>query len=465
MRADSSDNSAGTVLVMVLFVVAIFSIVAVGQMLLTRSELAAATAARQFRQARAAALSGIHRAIALLLAEPNNHQALYDNPAIFQAQLVAGGEDTGWFFTIYADNLEDSHNVRYGLEDEAAKINVNLAPAETLSSLPNMTPELVDCLMDYLDGDSDTRPEGAEQDYYDALPQPYRIKNGPLATLEELLLVKGFDGTIVFGEDGNRNGLLEPNEDDGEESFPPDDADGQLNRGLRHLATVITYEPNVDSDGQPRININTGDPDELARRLRGTPLGRQTVDFLVAARKANVKFPDPAHLLGATLKVQDPNDRNRKIKIGSGVDADNLDVVMDRLTTGGIAYGGQEVLVGRVNLNSAPREVLSALPGLDEDAAQRIVELRGGLDEQARSTTAWICAREVVSADVFKKISPFVTARSFQYRVRSFGYSPAAGTVCVLEAVIDLARGRPQISYLRDLTQLGAPFVPSGIER
>ena len=461
--------AAGTVLVMVLFIVAILSVVAVSRMMMTRSEVSAAAAAGRGLEARATAMSGIHCAMAVLMNSRDDQTAWFDNPPVFQAQSLTGQGDAekGWHFTVYAESREDPTSVRYGLVDEASKLNLNIATEEMLAQLPNMTLERVDCLLDYCDGDDEPRPNGAEQEYYDTLPWPYRIKNGPLGTLEELLLVKGFTGTVVFGEDANCNGLLEPNEDDGDDSFPPDDPNGQLDRGLRCLATAITYEPNVDSDGNQRININSEDPASLARVLEDAGFGQETVDFLVAARRANVSFPDPSHLLEATLEVDDPKVQGRKITISSGVDRSNLHLVMDKLTTGGVRHPatGQEILFGRVNLSSAPEEVLRALPGLDGESAGTIVSVSGGLEGSARSTTAWIYTEGVVSADAFKKVSPYVTARSYQYRVRSFGYNPQLGRFCVLEAVIDLAQGQPRIAYLRDLTHLGVPFVPSGVER
>lgn len=462
-----NTRSRGTILVLVLVVVAILSLVTVSQLLTTRSQVAAAAATRRGLEARAVAMSGIHRAMALLLTAGGQFEAWHDNPAVFQEQRVTGEGETGWHFTVFADNPEDPTNVRYGLGDEAGKINLNIATEQMLLALPNMTPELVDALLDYRDADSNTRPYGAEQDYYNALPRPYQIKNGPLATLEELLLVKGFDGSIVFGEDANRNGLLEANEDDGQESFPPDDGDGQLNRGLRHLATAVSYEPNVSSDGSDRININNADVNNLADDLEAAGIDPATANFIVAARRANVTWADPSQLLLATVEVDDPGGGGRRVQVSSGLDKDDLHLVMDKLTTGGARHPttGQEVLFGRVNLNSAPLEVLRALPGLDENAAQQIVDVRGGLDERTRSTTAWIYTQDVVSPDAFKQVAPFVTARSYQYHVRSFSYNAEIGRFCVLEAVIDLAGGAPRITYLRNLTYLGVPFAPEGIER
>jgi type II secretory pathway component PulK len=58
-------------------------------------------------------------------------------------------------------------------------------------------PEIVDALIDWLDPDNDTTgAEGAEDDYYKQ--RGYRCKNGPLDSLDELLLVKGFDNELLI---------------------------------------------------------------------------------------------------------------------------------------------------------------------------------------------------------------------------------------------------------------------------
>jgi type II secretory pathway component PulK len=57
-------------------------------------------------------------------------------------------------------------------------------------------PEIVDALIDWLDPDNDTTgSDGAEDDYYKQ--QGYRCKNGPLDSLDELLLVRGFDNELL----------------------------------------------------------------------------------------------------------------------------------------------------------------------------------------------------------------------------------------------------------------------------
>jgi len=62
-------------------------------------------------------------------------------------------------------------------------------------------PELTDSFFDWVDKDDEPRLNGAEsEDYYETLPDPYRANNsGAIETVEELLLVKGFTRTILFG--------------------------------------------------------------------------------------------------------------------------------------------------------------------------------------------------------------------------------------------------------------------------
>jgi general secretion pathway protein K len=52
-------------------------------------------------------------------------------------------------------------------------------------------------LADWLDSDDLTSSGGAETPYYQTLKPPYRARNGKLATLTELLLVRGFTPEIV----------------------------------------------------------------------------------------------------------------------------------------------------------------------------------------------------------------------------------------------------------------------------
>ena len=63
-----------------------------------------------------------------------------------------------------------------------------------------------------------------------------------------------------------------------------------------------------------------------------------------------------------------------------------------------------------------------------------------------------------MDAPRFKQLTPFLTARSYQYSFRVVGYGLPSGRFRVLDVIIDLASGEPVVTYLRDLTRLGVPF-------
>ena len=55
-------------------------------------------------------------------------------------------------------------------------------------------------LLDWRDADHDHRPFGAEDEFYELLG--YRPRNGPLSSLKELALVRGFDPYVIWVDPG-----------------------------------------------------------------------------------------------------------------------------------------------------------------------------------------------------------------------------------------------------------------------
>ncbi len=460
-RAKTISRRRGTVLLVVLVLTAMAGVLAAGLLFRMSAEVGAGAGTARMRQAREAATSGVQRALAVLARSQGDVNAWRDNGDLFRNQLVVDDGVDRWYFTVYAPSDADAEGVRYGLTDLSGRINLNVADADTLARLPHMTPERVDALLDWRDRDDETRPYGAEQDAYDRLAIPYLARNGPLAGVEELLLVLGFDARAVYGEDANLNGLLEPNEDDGDESFPfGDDGDGVLDRGLRAVACALSHEPDVDSDGSPRIDLNEASDEDM--RLAG--LGRETVEFVRRVRDDGGSFSHAAELLEMryqlTKDVPDRPDLRAGTWVESPVDADELATLLDRFTAGGGVGGGRmRWRVGLVNVNTAPRAVLEAVEGLDAEAADEIVDVRGALDAGSKSTIAWLYAQNVLDAEAFKQVASRLTARGYQFRVQCVGFGHPCGQFAVVEAVINLAGRTPRVVYLRELTRLGMPFA------
>ncbi len=168
------------------------------------------------------------------------------------AQAIATEHGLYWIIKTSFQNPE-SPTLEYGLEAENAKLNLNTMTAEFLKRCTEIDESHIDAILDWKDRDSDTREIGAESEYYQSLDNPYTAKNSNYETVDELMLVKDITPAILYGEDTNQNGTLDPNEDDGDDTLPLDNADGTLNPGYAKLFTIYSKE-----NAQANNNSNSG---------------------------------------------------------------------------------------------------------------------------------------------------------------------------------------------------------------
>ena len=95
---------------------------------------------------------------------------------------------------------------RVRLEDEGGKVNINRAGPGLLRAMLDgfdlsdaERDVIVDSILDWRDADDFHRMNGAESEYYEALPDPYRAKNGDFSSPEELMRVRGVTAEIFYG--------------------------------------------------------------------------------------------------------------------------------------------------------------------------------------------------------------------------------------------------------------------------
>jgi type II secretory pathway component PulK len=308
-RSKFPSPGRGVILPVVLFVLVLIGLLAAMFSFRVHGDLAATQSVAVRLQTRLAAEAGVEYAKLLLQTSRLDRNLWYHNPDLFNRIIVTAhdrdaqiagtnpefDEDFVFRFSLVADDpADDKDHVRFGLTDEASKLNLNTATDEQLHTLvqaalgenSEMDPQtLVDAILDWRDEDAEPRGEegDTEGDYYSTLEQPYRVKNGPFESVEELLLVKGITPAILFGEDFDRNGLLTENEKDGDRSFPPDNQDDFLNRGLHPYLTVLSKENNVANNNRPRIHL-AGNPEQVRAELAALfPDEPEVVDYVVAA--------------------------------------------------------------------------------------------------------------------------------------------------------------------------------------
>lgn len=523
----ASRRRNGFVLIAVLVVVTLLALAAYQYSELMTSEYNAVESAARATQARALANSGVHYAAALL-SDPNSFGGTlnsnpYNNAGPFQDQLVAPS-DTPRFqgrFSVVAplgvDEGQQTPAFRYGVTDEAGKLNLNALVAldptgkvahDMLILLPNMTEEVADAIIDWIDADETPRPNGAESDYYSGLTPSYQCKNGPLDTLEELLFVRGVTPQLLYGNDRNRNGTLDAGEIDGGNG--PD-------RGWSAYLTIYSRERNVDVDGNARIYLNDPDVNGLYSKL-STALGQDLANYIVAYRLYGPYTPTPnaratsgGKLAQTDLDMKRPPQSiaslfgliNTQVGITSGggsttmvqtsvTRGPNGSVVVSKTAT---TTGQQSTtktyacplndasqratllpllldkcttqkateLPARVNVNTAPQAVLAALPGLQDTDVETILNTRPNAastdaPDQTFQSLAWLMTEANLPAKTLQTLERYITARTSVYRVQSVGYFDGGGPTARVEAVIDTNSGQPRIVYWCDLTELGKGF-------
>ncbi|MFQ5804871.1 MAG: hypothetical protein ACE5I3_00310 [Phycisphaerae bacterium] len=505
-----TPHQRAIILPVVLVLIGLLSLTMAGFIFFVRAEGEGILAYSDGQQARLAAESGLEEVIALLREERDNMAAWFDVPDRFRHALVwaedyerdsdpvrelgsrkelfeRGGVITpAWRCSVVAirfDGPEDT--IRFGLTPESAKLHLNVATEEQLTGL--LTPllldlqienpqDLINAILDWRDPDSDTREGGAENDYYNALDPgpPYNAKNGPFDSVEELLLVKGITAAVLYGEDVNCNGILDENEDDGEESFPYyDNADGILDYGIAPFLTVWAREVDVSLDNKQRISLHNDAATVQAQleayavadeeEQEAEALSAESLAFIleIAGNQQVVgQMRSAADLYaGGEAAAIDPDDPNAGQAVpselaASPVTLEEMPFIMDRFSTL-TAEQAQQPIFGLININAAPLRVLLTIPGMTEEAAAAIVGGRQEFDADTLRTTAWPLTTETLDAATFKEIAPYITTKAYQFHVEVVGYADHVKASKRLEWIIEMVGPLAQIKYHRDLTRLG----------
>jgi DNA uptake protein ComE-like DNA-binding protein len=423
----------------------------------------------------------------------------YDNASYFQGVAVVKDDDPARRarFTIIAPRIDSegiaSGGIRFGLENESCRINLNSIKTDQgaektsqqiLMALPGMTEEIADAILDWIDPDDEPRANGAESEYYSTLDPPYAPKNGPLDTVEELLLVRGVTPGLLFGCDLNRNGQIDPGEP-GPQSLPDvDNSDGSMNQGWAAYFTLHSLEKNLQSTGQPKININGDDMQKLyndlqpvigdewatyivAYRQNGNYTGKNKSKALVAgqldfSKKGSTNLTTILDLIDTKVQVQFKGDKQPTVfdsPFSSKTLAANtyLTKIMDALAT-----DDSPTIPGRININLASKVVLMSIPGMTDDLAAKIIANRT-MDPKDADTghqyPTWIMAEGLVTLDQMKKFLPYITCGGDVYRVQAIGYFDDGGPAARIEAIIDASNQPVRVLFWRDITHLGRGYA------
>jgi DNA uptake protein ComE-like DNA-binding protein len=456
-----SKTSEGSVLVAVLWCLALLSIVVIGVLHTARMDLLVVKNYGDRIQAHYLAVAGIEKAKALLYQDARqrsrsarNHSGeLYDSPDQFRDVRFGRGQ----FRVSHRGRTDEGGGILFGVSDEESRLNVNNASADELGKLYEMTPDVVAAIMDWRDEDNEVSPGGAESEYYLSLQPPYLPRNGSIQTLRELLMVRGISSELLLGRDGQQNGMLAAEDDS-----PNDTLNDMLDLGWAGLLTVDSSVHNLNASGVERVNIQSADEAALTA-VKGIT---QEIARAIVAYRAQNRFASIADLLdvvaapnrGQPGVPSDPNQPN--VQQGGGapnpgspggnqsgprvIDANLLMDIADDVT---IESGSD--LPGVVNLNSASLEVLACLPGLNRDLAQAIISYRQS--NGFLPNIAWLLKVPGINRDILKQLAPRVTARSETFRILCEGKVTSTGVRQRIQEIVHVGLSSiTTVSYRED---------------
>lgn len=183
--------------------------------------------------------------------------------------------------------------------------------ATMLMGLPGMTEDVADAILDFIDADEEARPYGAEYaDYYQQLQPGYKPLNGPLTSIEQLLLVRGVTPQLMFGYDQNRNGYIDASEHSqmmmgvqvggapGAMPLPTgtNSGSGTSGSGDESLSsqpgplgwapylTLHSQEKNAAADGTKRVYVNGTDLQQLYDDMTAVGIPELFASYIIAYR-------------------------------------------------------------------------------------------------------------------------------------------------------------------------------------
>ena len=141
----------------------------------------------------------------------------------------------------------------------------------------------------------------------------------------------------------------------------------------------------------------------------------------------------------------------------TGLTVEEFAAIADEITT-----GDQENLTGLINVNTALKEVLLTLPGLEDSDVSALMAMRSSGDTDLNNI-AWVA--EALPHEKAVGIGSHITARSFQFSADIVSISGNGRAFRRCRIVVDARESPPQVIYRQDLTHLGWPLSPAIVDQ
>jgi hypothetical protein len=314
----------------------------------------------------------------------------------------------------------------WGLVDEAGKVNLNYTATTNFENLPGMTINTAAAMYDWQSTNTTPSTDGAKSETYSIMQPAYLCKNGPYETIDELRMVYGLNMDLLYGEDANGNGALDPNENDGTKLPPYDNQDGILDPGLFEYVTTWSHDSPIGTNGATRISVANTNGLQQFFQTNFPSLTTYLAPFSAAAPTSVLDFYFRSKMPEANFQQVEP-------------------------------YLMNPTLTGLINIDTAGATVLGCVPGIGSNLAPQVLAYRQSNPPLTPSISWLVTALENNQAEI-EAAGPYVTAFSFQFAADVVAVGHNNRGFRRVRFVFDCSSGTPLIVYRQDLTYLGWPL-------
>ncbi len=408
------------------------------------------------------AIEGGARYVAAVLTEYATNGAV-PNISDYQSEAVPVGDAHFWLIGRAGDYQSQMQpdQVFFGLIDENSKLNLNTVTTNLLYGLTNMSPELAANIVDWRDTNGATSDNGDGPSIYSTFQPGYSCKNAPYETVDELRLVYPTDMGILYGEDFNLNGVLDPGEAD-------TNRNGVVDPGLLEYVTVYSREPNTG-----RVNINPVDTSGLTTLLQTNLTDSSRASQIISALMPSMGGPGRGGAGqptagarpggggqatgGAAVAAATPPTFVSPLQfyMQSGMTSDEFASISHYIT----ASTNGDFIVGRINIDTASPAVLACLPGLVDrpDLVQQLITYRQQNPDKLTSVAWVVDALGQNNQDALTSLAAgdYITTESYQFTADIAAVGPFGRGYRRVKFIFDVSSGTPQIIYRQDLSHLG----------
>lgn len=261
------------------------------------------------------------------------------------------------------------------------------------------------------------------------------------------------------------------------------------NEEWRHWVTLDSAEKNQSFTGSPRIDLNEGQLLPLHQKLL-THWNTEWANFIVLYRQygaggsssssatqlelsqieidfsksGSVPIESLVDLIGAKIRFEKDGE-NYVVASPFTIEPAEMPGYIHRLFDEATARSSHRI-AGRINILTAPTEVLLAIPTIELELAEGIVQARGewmNNNEQPPSI-GWLLVSELVDTKRLKELEPYITVRGDVRTAQVVGYRDDFDPICRIEAILDGSRQPPRLTHYRELQQYGRGFSAAELD-